>query len=111
MKKIQAIIKPLKLDEVKEKLIEMGITGLTLTEVKGVGNQGAEAEMFVSARGGGGLPKICIEIAVRDEQVEPVIDAICKTAGSGRVGDGKVFVYDLNEVIRVRTGERGGAAI
>jgi len=111
MKKVQAFIKPLKLDEVKDRLNEIGIGGLTVTEVKGFGGQPGKMEQFVSAPSGGGLPKMCMEIAVNDEKVEQVIDAILDSARSERVGDGKIFVYDIPETIRIRTGERGEDAI
>lgn len=111
MKKIQAIIKPLKLDDVKDKLNEIGIGGLTVSEVKGVGKQGGKGGLFVTAPSAGGLPKVCLEIVVEDDRVEEVIAAILQSGSAGRVGDGKIFVTNLEDVIRVRTGERGPSAI
>ncbi len=111
MKKIEAVIKPLKLDDVKEKLSEIGVSGLTITEVKGVGRQGRKSNLFISSQAEGGLPKVCLEIVVDDAQVEEVIAAIMSAGRTDRVGDGKIFVTDLGDVIRVRTGERGPQAV
>lgn len=111
MKKIQAIIKPLKLDDVKDRLNEIGIGGLTVSEVKGVGKQGGKGGLFVTAPSTAGLPKVCLEIAVDDNRVEEVIAAIVQSGSAGKVGDGKIFVTDLEDVIRVRTGERGPSAV
>ncbi len=111
MKKIQAIIKPLKLDDVKDKLNEIGIGGLTVSEVKGVGKQGGKGGLFVTAPSTAGLPKVCLEIVVEDNRVEEVIAAILQSGSAGRVGDGKIFVTALEDVIRVRTGEHGSSAI
>jgi nitrogen regulatory protein P-II 1 len=112
MKKIQAIIKPFKLDEVKEGLHAIGIQGLTLTEVKGFGRQKGHTELYRGAEYVVDfLPKIKLEVIVSDELVENVIDAIVEAAGTGRIGDGKIFVLPLEEAIRIRTGERGGSAV
>ncbi|MBI5178286.1 MAG: P-II family nitrogen regulator [Nitrospinae bacterium] len=111
MKLVQAIIKPLKMDEVKDSLNQIGIGGLTVTEVKGIGRQSGTAEMFVSARAGGGLPKVCLEIAVEDGKVERVIEAIRSAGRTDKVGDGKIFVYDIVDAVRIRTGERGKDSI
>lgn len=111
MKKIQAIIKPLKLDDVKDKLNEIGIGGLTVSEVKGVGKQGGKGGLFVTAPSTAGLPKVCLEVAVDDDRVEEVVAAIAQSARGGRVGDGKIFVTDLEDVVRIRTGEHGSSAV
>ncbi len=111
MKKVQAIIRPLKLDEVKDRLNEIGIGGLTVTEIKGLGRQLGDVEPFISASAGGGLPKMCLEVAVEDGLLERVVDAIMRTARTDKVGDGKIFVFDLPDAIRVRTGERGADAV
>jgi len=112
MKKIEAIIKPFKLDEVKDALVEIGIGGMTVTEVRGFGQQKGHTEIY---RGTeyviDFLPKVKIEVVVRDEDVERVIETIMKAAQTGRVGDGKIFVIPVEEVIRIRTGERGEQAI
>jgi nitrogen regulatory protein P-II 1 len=112
MKKVEAIIKPFKLDEVKDALVEIGIGGMTVTEVRGFGQQKGHTEIY---RGTeyviDFLPKVKIEIVVKDEDVEKVIQTIMKTAQTGRVGDGKIFVIPVEEVVRIRTGERGGQAI
>jgi nitrogen regulatory protein P-II 1 len=112
MKKVEAIIKPFKLDEVKDALVEIGIGGMTVTEVRGFGQQKGHTEIY---RGTeyviDFLPKVKIEVVVRDEDVEKVIETIMKTAQTGRVGDGKIFVIPVEEVIRIRTGERGEQAI
>ncbi|HID78963.1 MAG TPA: P-II family nitrogen regulator [Aquifex aeolicus] len=112
MKKIEAIIKPFKLEEVKDALIKLGIGGMTVSEVRGFGQQKGETEIY---RGTeyvvDFLPKIKIEIIVRDEDVEKVIETIANTARTGRVGDGKIFVIPVEDVIRIRTGERGEQAV
>ncbi|MBI5344302.1 MAG: P-II family nitrogen regulator [Deltaproteobacteria bacterium] len=112
MKKIEAIIKPFKLDEVKEALNEAGIQGITVSEVKGFGRQKGHTELY---RGTeyvvDFLPKIKMEIVVKDELVAKVVETIVNTAKTGRIGDGKVFVLSVDEVIRIRTGERGEEAI
>lgn len=112
MKKIEAIIKPFKLDDVKDALNEVGIHGMTVTEVKGFGRQKGHTELYRGAEYVVEfLPKIKIEAIVSDEDVEKVIEAILKTARTGNIGDGKIFVYDIKDVIRIRTGERGKEAI
>jgi nitrogen regulatory protein P-II 1 len=112
MKKIEAIIKPFKLDEVKEALHEIGVQGITVTEAKGFGRQKGHTELYRGAEYVVDfLPKVKVEIVLTDEQVEPAIEAVMKAARTGRIGDGKVFVLDIHEAIRIRTGERGGAAI
>ena len=112
MKKIEAIIKPFKLDEVKEALHEVGVQGITVTEAKGFGRQKGHTELYRGAEYVVDfLPKVKVEIVLTDEQVEPAIEAIMKAARTGRIGDGKIFVLDVTEAIRIRTGERGGAAI
>jgi len=108
MKKIEAIIKPFKLDDVKEALSQVGVEGLTVTEVKGFGRQKGHTELYRGAEYVVDfLPKIKLEIVVRDEIVERVIDAISQAANTGKIGDGKIFVLPLEEAIRIRTGERG----
>ncbi len=112
MKKIEAIIKPFKLDEVREGLSEMGITGLTVTEVKGFGRQKGHTELYRGAEYVVDfLPKIKLEIVVKTEQVEPAIEAIIKAARTGKIGDGKIFVSAVEQVVRIRTGETDEAAI
>ncbi|MBE2279522.1 MAG: P-II family nitrogen regulator [Ignavibacteriaceae bacterium] len=112
MKKIEAIIRPFKLDEVKEALLEEGFKGLTITEVRGFGRQKGHKEVY---RGSEYriefVPKIKIELVVEDDRVEIAIDAIMRTAKSGQVGDGKIFIYDIADVIRIRTGESGPDAL
>lgn len=112
MKLVTAIIKPFKLDEVRESLSEVGITGLTVTENKGFGRQKGHTELYRGAEYVVDfLPKVRVEVAVADSQVESVIDAIIKAARTGKIGDGKIFVTPLDEVIRIRTGETGEAAL
>lgn len=112
MKKIEAIIKPFKLDEVKEALNEAGVRGLTVTEVKGYGRQKGHTELYRGAEYVVDfLPKVKIEVAVADGEVNKVVEAIVNSARTGKIGDGKIFVYPLEEVIRIRTGERGEEAI
>jgi nitrogen regulatory protein P-II 1 len=112
MKKIEAIIKPFKLEEVKESLAEVGIQGMTVTEVKGFGRQKGHTEIY---RGSeytvDFLPKVKIEIIVDDEQAGTVSEAIVKSANTGKIGDGKVFVSPVEEAIRIRTGETGSSAV
>lgn len=108
MKKIEAIIKPFKLDEVKDVLNEMGAHGLTISEVKGFGRQKGHTELYRGAEYVVDfLPKIKLEIVVPDEMVEQIVNAIIKTAHTGRIGDGKIFILPVEEAIRIRTGERG----
>jgi nitrogen regulatory protein P-II 1 len=112
MKKIEAIIKPFKLDEVKESLSGIGIQGLTVTEVKGFGRQKGHTELYRGAEYVVDfLPKVKLEIIIRDEQVAEVVETIEKAAKTGRIGDGKIFVLPIDEIIRIRTGERGSAAV
>jgi nitrogen regulatory protein P-II 1 len=112
MKKVEAIIKPFKLDEVKESLSGIGIQGLTVTEVKGFGRQKGHTELYRGAEYVVDfLPKVKLEIIVKDESVASVVDAIEKSAKTGRIGDGKIFVLPIEEVVRIRTGERGDQAL
>jgi nitrogen regulatory protein PII len=112
MKLIEAIIKPFKLDEVREALSALGIEGMTVTEGKGFGRQRGHTEVYRGAEYQVDLlPKLKLEIAVRDDQVEPVLEAILRAAGTGKIGDGKIFVYPIAEAIRIRTGEQGDAAL
>ena len=112
MKKIDAIIKPFKMDDVREALAEAGINGMTVTEVKGFGRQKGHTELYRGAEYNVDfLPKVKIEIVVADEQVERAIEAIMNTAKTGKIGDGKVFVYDVEQVIRIRTGEQNEDAV
>ena len=112
MKKIEAIIKPFKLDEVKEALHEVGVQGITVTEAKGFGRQKGHTELYRGAEYVVDfLPKVKVEIVLTDEQVEPAIEAVMKAARTGRIGDGKIFVFDVHEAIRIRTGERGADAV
>jgi len=106
MKMVVAIIKPFKLDDVREALAEVGVTGITVTEVKGFGRQKGHSELYRGAEYVVDfLPKIKLEIAVADDRVADVLEAIGKTASTGKIGDGKLFVYDLERVVRIRTGE------
>jgi len=112
MKKIEAIIKPFKLDEVKDAISELGIQGMTVSEVKGFGRQKGHTEIYRGAEYVVDfLPKIKIELVIKDEDVPKVIDAIVGAAKTGRIGDGKIFVIPLEEVVRIRTGETGENAI
>jgi nitrogen regulatory protein P-II 1 len=112
MKKIEAIIKPFKLDEVKNALAEVGIQGITVSEVKGFGRQKGHTELYRGAEYTiDFLPKVKVEIVVPDEKCTQVVDTILTSAKTGRIGDGKIFILPCEEVIRIRTGERGAAAI
>ena len=112
MKKVEAIIKPFKLDEVKDKLNELGIQGITVTEVKGFGRQKGHTELYRGAEYVVDfLPKIKMEIVLADSQVEDVINAIAKAGQTGRIGDGKIFITNIEEAVRIRTGERGEDAV
>ena len=112
MKKIEAIVKPFKLDEVREALSEVGVTGLTVTEVKGFGRQKGHTELYRGAEYVVDfLPKIKLEVAVTDDQVDAVVEAIMQAAGTGKIGDGKIFVWDLDKVVRIRTGELDADAL
>ena len=106
MKQITAVIKPFKLEEVREALAEVGVTGLTVTEVKGFGRQKGHTELYRGAEYVVDfLPKIKLEVAVTDEQADAVVDTLIKSAGTGKIGDGKIFVWDLERAVRIRTGE------
>ena len=112
MKKVEAVIKPFKLDEVKDKLNEIGIKGITVTEVKGFGRQKGHTELYRGAEYVVDfLPKIKLEIIIPDNQLDDVVETIMKSAQTGRIGDGKIFVTELVDTIRIRTGERGEEAI
>jgi nitrogen regulatory protein P-II 1 len=112
MKKIEAVVKPFKLDEVREALAEVGVTGLTVTEVKGFGRQKGHTELYRGAEYVVDfLPKVKIEVVVTDKMVEPAIEAIIKAARTGKIGDGKIFVVAVEQVVRIRTGETNEAAI
>ena len=112
MKLVNAIIKPFKLDAVREALSEIGVTGITVTEVKGFGRQKGHTELYRGAEYVVDfLPKVKLEIAVADELVDQVIEAVTKAANTGKIGDGKIFVFDLEQAIRIRTGETGTSAI
>ncbi|HIE65310.1 MAG: P-II family nitrogen regulator [Nitrospira sp.] len=112
MKKVEAIIKPFKLEEVKKALADIGIVGMTVTEVKGFGRQKGHTEQYRGAEYAiEFVPKIRMEIAIADNDVEKVVAAIMTAAKTGSIGDGKIFVYPLNEVYRIRTGEMGEGAL
>lgn len=112
MKKIEAIIKPFKLDDVKEALQEVGLTGITVSEVKGFGRQKGHTELYRGAEYVVDfLPKVKIEIVVTNDALEPALEAICKAAQTGKIGDGKIFVSNIEEVIRIRTNEIGVDAL
>ena len=112
MKKVEAIIKPFKLDEVKQALSELGVAGLTASEVKGFGRQKGHSELYRGAEYVVDfLPKVKVEVVVSDQIVGRVVEAIERAAKTGRIGDGKIFVFPVEEVIRIRTGERGEEAL
>lgn len=112
MKKIEAVIKPFKLDEVKDALHEVGLQGITVLEAKGFGRQKGHTELYRGAEYVVDfLPKVKVEVIIADSAVESVIDAIVRAARTGRIGDGKIFVSDIQDVIRIRTGERGEDAV
>ena len=112
MKLITAIIKPFKADEVREALSDVGVSGVTLSEVKGFGRQKGHTELYRGAEYViDFLPKSKMEIAVSDDMVDPAIEAICKAAGTGQIGDGKIFVTNLEQTLRIRTGETGDDAL
>lgn len=112
MKIVNAIIKPFKLDDVREAISEIGVEGITVCEVKGFGRQKGHTELYRGAEYQVDfLPKVKLEIAVNDDIVERLVEAISKAAYTGKIGDGKIFVYNLEEVIRIRTGEQGSEAI
>lgn len=112
MKLVAAIIKPFKLDDVREALSDIGVTGITVTEVKGFGRQKGHTELYRGAEYVVDfLPKIKVEVAIDDDQLDPVIEAISAAAKTGKIGDGKIFVYDVLQAIRIRTGESGTEAL
>lgn len=112
MKLVTAIIKPFKLDDVRESLSEIGVQGMTVTEVKGFGRQKGHTELYRGAEYVVDfLPKVKIEVAIDDGQLEQVVETISKAANTGKVGDGKIFVSSLEEVVRIRTGETGSDAV
>lgn len=112
MKLITAIIKPFKLDDVREALAEVGVQGITATEVKGFGRQKGHTELYRGAEYVVDfLPKVKLEIAINEDMVDSVVDAISKSANTGKIGDGKIFITTLDEVIRIRTGETGSDAV
>ena len=112
MKQIEAIIKPFKLDEVKEELTKVGIQGMTVTEVKSFGRQKGHTELYRGAEYSVDfLPKVKIQILVPDDKVKQVVDTVVKAARTGKIGDGKIFIVPVEEVIRIRTGEKGPDAI
>ena len=112
MKKIEAIVKPFKLDEVREALSELGVTGLTVTEVKGFGRQKGHTELYRGAEYVVDfLPKVKVEVVLADSMVDRAIESIVKAARTGKIGDGKIFVTNVDQVIRIRTGESGEAAV
>ena len=112
MKQITAIIKPFKLDEVREAMAEVGASGLTVTEVKGFGRQKGHTELYRGAEYVVDfLPKVKLEVAIKDELLDQVVDAIEKSAATGKIGDGKIFVFNLEQVYRIRTGETGIEAL
>ncbi|WJW75658.1 P-II family nitrogen regulator [Thiohalobacter sp. IOR34] len=112
MKLVTAIIKPFKLDDVREALSEIGVQGVTVTEVKGFGRQKGHTELYRGAEYVVDfLPKVKLEVAVNDDLVDQVIEAISKAANTGKIGDGKIFVFDLQQAVRIRTGETGPEAL
>jgi nitrogen regulatory protein P-II 1 len=112
MKKVEAVIKPFKLDEVKEALQDVGIQGITVVEAKGFGRQKGHTELYRGAEYVVDfLPKVKIEIVLEDDQVDRAVEAITKAARTGRIGDGKIFISPIEEVVRIRTGETGSSAI
>ena len=112
MKMVTAIIKPFKLDEVREALSDIGVQGITVTEVKGFGRQKGHTELYRGAEYVVDfLPKLKLEVAATDDQVDVVVEAILQSAGTGKIGDGKIFVWDLERAVRIRTGELDGDAL
>jgi len=112
MKLVQAVIKPFKLDDVRDALAKVGVEGLTVTEARGFGRQKGHTEVYRGAEYEVDLlPKALLEVVVREDQLEAVVDAISETAQTGKIGDGKIFVYEVEQVIRIRTGEQGEAAV
>jgi nitrogen regulatory protein P-II 1 len=112
MKKVEAVIKPFKLDEVKDALQEIGVAGMTVTEARGYGRQKGHTELYRGAEYViDFLPKVRLEVVIPDDMLDRVVETLIAAARSGRIGDGKIFVTDVEDVIRIRTGERGPAAI
>jgi len=112
MKLIMAVIKPFKLDDVREALVPLGVEGMTVSEVKGFGRQKGHSEIYRGAEYAVSfLPKVKLEIAVQEDAVDSVVEAIADSAGTGKIGDGKIFVYGLDRAVRIRTGESGREAI
>ena len=112
MKLVQAVIKPFKLDDVRDALAQVGVEGLTVTEAKGYGRQKGHTEVYRGAEYEVDLlPKTLLEVVVRDDQLDTVVSTIADTAQTGKIGDGKIFVYEVEQVIRIRTGEEGEAAV
>lgn len=112
MKKVEAIIKPYRLEEVKEALVEVGCNGMSITEIKGFGRQRGHKEMYRGAEYRVEfVPKIKVEIVIKDDMVEKVVKAIIRSASTGKIGDGKIFIYPVEEAIRIRTGEMGESSI
>jgi nitrogen regulatory protein P-II 2 len=112
MKMVMAVIKPFKLDDVREALTSLGVEGLTVTEVKGFGRQKGQTEIYRGAEYSVNfLPKVKLEVAIPDKLEKQVVEAIQNAAGTGRIGDGKIFVYDLTNAVRIRTGEKGNDAL
>lgn len=112
MKLVIAVIKPFKLEEIREALTALGIEGLTVSEVRGYGRQKGQTEIYRGAEYTVNfLPKVKIEVVIADDRLEPVLETIQRTASTGRIGDGKIFVMPMEEVVRIRTGERGSAAL
>lgn len=112
MKKIEAIIKPFKLDDVKDRLREIGVQGMTVSEVKGFGRTGGKKEVYRgSAYVVDFVPKVRVQVLVKDSMAKDVVDALCAVAKTGQIGDGKIFIEPVEEVIRIRTGERGEDAL
>ena len=112
MKLVMAVIKPFKLEDVRQALTQQGIEGMTISEVKGFGRQKGQAEIYRGAEYTVNfLPKVKIEVAVKDDMVEAVVDAITKSAATGKIGDGKIFVYSLEKAVRIRTGETDAEAL
>ena len=112
MKLVQAVIKPFKLDDIRDALSKVGVEGLTVSEAKGFGRQKGHTEVYRGAEYEVDLlPKLSLEVVVRDDQLDTVVDTISETAQTGKIGDGKIFVFEVEQVIRIRTGEEGEAAI
>ena len=112
MKLVMAIIKPFKLEDVREALTSLGVEGMTVSEVKGFGRQKGQSEIYRGAEYTVNfLPKVKIEVAIKDDMVEQVVDAVTKSAATGKIGDGKIFVYSLDKAVRIRTGETDAEAL